>query len=70
MPTGARIRGNGLSRLRKGPSSPAYGDAGLKNFEIVYKPLVDHWMLYHNTGMNPCLLIGEVSENTQHRPAH
>ena len=31
-------------------------DAGLKNFEIVYKPLVDHWMLYDNTGDEPVLV--------------
>lgn len=31
-------------------------DAGLKNFDIVYKPLVDHWMLYDNSGDEPLLV--------------
>lgn len=31
-------------------------DAGLKNFNTLYKPLVDHWMLYDNTGDEPLLV--------------
>lgn len=31
-------------------------DAGLRNFETLYKPLVDHWMLYDNTGDEPLLV--------------
>ena len=31
-------------------------DAGLKNFENLYKPLVDAWVLYDNAGEEPLLL--------------
>jgi predicted ABC-type ATPase len=31
-------------------------DAGLKNFEELYKPLVDEWALYDNTEHSPILL--------------
>lgn len=31
-------------------------DAGLKNFNTLYKQLVDHWMLYDNTGDEPLLV--------------
>ncbi|MDP1927748.1 MAG: hypothetical protein Q8K62_04465 [Thiobacillus sp.] len=31
-------------------------DVGLKNFNTLYKPLVDHWMLYINTGDEPLLV--------------
>lgn len=33
-------------------------DAGLHNFECIYKPLVDRWALYDNEGMSP-ILLGE-----------
>jgi predicted ABC-type ATPase len=31
-------------------------DAGLRNFERVYKPVVDRWILYDNSGRVPVLL--------------
>ena len=31
-------------------------DAGLKNFERVYRTLVDRWVLYDNSGNAPILL--------------
>lgn len=31
-------------------------DAGLRNFEQVYKPLVDEWVLYDNSGEEPIRL--------------
>jgi len=31
-------------------------DPGLKNFNTLYKPLVDHWILYDNTGDEPLLV--------------
>lgn len=34
-------------------------DAGLRNFEGVYKPLVNAWALYDNAGNEPVLLAGE-----------
>jgi predicted ABC-type ATPase len=29
---------------------------GWQNFEEVYRPLVDHWLLYDNSGSAPILL--------------
>ncbi|THD06775.1 zeta toxin family protein [Metallibacterium scheffleri] len=34
-------------------------DAGLRNFEGVYKPLVNAWALYDNAGNEPVLLAGQ-----------
>lgn len=34
-------------------------DTGLRNFEGVYKPLVNAWALYDNAGNEPVLLAGE-----------
>ena len=31
-------------------------DAGLRNFEQLYKPLVDEWVLYDNSGEEPICL--------------
>ena len=31
-------------------------EAGWKNFNRIYKPLVDHWFLYDNAGRDPILL--------------
>lgn len=31
-------------------------DAGLRNFEQLYKPLVDEWVLYDNSGEGPIRL--------------
>lgn len=31
-------------------------DAGLRNLEAYYKPLVDHWMHYNNSGDEPVLV--------------
>ena len=31
-------------------------EAGLRNFESVYKPLVDDWMLFDNSGESPVLI--------------
>lgn len=31
-------------------------EAGLKNLETLYKPLVDHWMLYNNSADEPLLV--------------
>lgn len=36
--------------------------AGLKNFHAYYKPLVDAWVLFDNSGIEPVLL--EASEKT------
>ena len=36
-------------------------DAGLKNFHHLYAPLVDAWVLYDNSGVEPVLL--DWSEN-------
>jgi predicted ABC-type ATPase len=30
--------------------------SGLENFEILYKPIVDKWLLYDNSGPEPVLL--------------
>jgi len=30
--------------------------AGLRNLEIIYKPLVDEWAIYDNSGLTPSLL--------------
>lgn len=30
--------------------------AGLRNFENLYKPLVDEWALYDNSGSEPVLI--------------
>ena len=30
--------------------------AGLRNFEVLYKPIVDEWALYDNSGRSPLLL--------------
>jgi len=31
-------------------------DAGLRNFSQIYKPLVDEWVLYDNSGDEPVRL--------------
>ena len=31
-------------------------EAGLRNFDTLYKPLVDRWMLYDNSGIEPVLV--------------
>jgi predicted ABC-type ATPase len=31
-------------------------ETGLRNFNLAYKGLVDHWFLYDNSGRNPALL--------------
>ena len=30
--------------------------SGRENFEILYKPIVDKWLLYDNSGQEPVLL--------------
>jgi predicted ABC-type ATPase len=34
-------------------------EAGLRNFEQVYKPLVDSWLHYDNSGLLPLLIDGK-----------
>ena len=34
-------------------------DAGLRNFELVYKPLVNAWALYDNAGDQYVLIASE-----------
>ncbi len=42
--------------------------AGLKNFENLYKDLVDHWALYDNAGQRPILLqAGDTNANKHQR---
>lgn len=31
-------------------------ESGLRNFDTLYKPLVDRWMLYDNSGIEPVLV--------------
>ena len=31
-------------------------EVGWRNFNLVYKELVDHWFLYDNSGRNPVLV--------------
>lgn len=45
-------------------------DAGLKNLHTLYKPLVDHWMLYDNSGDEPQLVDWGTNETTQHTNTH
>ena len=37
-------------------------DAGLDNFENVYKPIVDEWLLYENSGSTPLLINEGVNQ--------
>lgn len=39
-------------------------DAGLRNFERLYRPLVDRWALYDNSGRTPRLLEESGREET------
>ncbi len=35
--------------------------SGRENFETLYKPIVDKWLLYDNSGQEPVLVDSEVT---------
>jgi predicted ABC-type ATPase len=44
--------------LIAGPNGARRFKAGLDNFRRIYRPLVDGWVLYDNSGAQPVLLDG------------